>query len=793
MRLLTRFLVCISSTLLVLLPKNVSRACGFGVWPGEYRFWLMQPNLTNEQDLTPFFFASTYLYHGDQYAGKETYPERNVKEWDDILKGQAGRKDIDSMLNSVDPQVLFDGQKEWARRNSFLRTLESPGHEELKRYFYFSKKVEQLIAHPDPWEEATVTEPFRKLIAEVIQMHQGANLEFVRLRSAYQLEKLYAYSGQDDKVADVYDRWVEPSRTTSWIKTAALYQKAISVDGIQGQYLLSRVFDLGGYRRSHCLVRFRTSSMDKVFPMARNSHERNVIRAMGEFNNPGHSLQTITAIYDSEPTYAELPFLLLREVNKIEDWLVTNKVTGFAQPAVYGSYMAFNTDYADNAGTNRRQDEIYAHRVMALLQRIIKEGKTPQKSLFCLYASHLALLQADLPAAMRYIHQASGKGQLPANIRTQIRIESYLLGLETGFDTVAEKDLMGILNASDKSLGLNDPGLMKDQLILYTARKMIGQGDRARGLMLLSRTRRALGELSIGAYKRVYQEIEDLATEPDFDRMISILDKKDKSYFEKFLVTGSFKNPLQYYHWAEGDSSFQESWDRNRILNVKSTWYLRRHELRKAADVLRQIPEGFWNRSPYKENIGGDPFYLNVYHASSPTKEDKRSLNKRQVVEEMVRLEELAMKDPSRAGSCYFKLANAWYNMSHYGKNWLMVRQWWSVNDMYDMDTDGRTRQFHGDYYGCSVSRQYYQRAMKNTRDKSLKALCYFMIEVCDRNKRRYEWCLANKYEDWRYQDKYRHDARRLEASGVDEDVYRGLIKECELYQSYVNKYCNTW
>ena len=64
-------------------------------------------------------------------------------------------------------------------------------------------------------------------------------------------------------------------------------------------------------------------------------------------------------------------------------------------------------------------------------------------------------------------------------------------------------------------------------------------------------------------------------------------------------------------------------------------------------------------------------------------RQDKRNLNKKQVIEEMIRLEQLTNANPQKAAVCYYQLANAWYNMSWYGKNWMMVRQWWSSNDTF--------------------------------------------------------------------------------------------------------------
>ena len=103
MKPLTRYILLFVSTLAIILPKRTARACGFIVYSNEYRFWLLQPDLTNEADLTPFFFGSKYLFLDDSYPVTEKYVQQNVQEWLTEIKSRALAKDIDTLLNATDP------------------------------------------------------------------------------------------------------------------------------------------------------------------------------------------------------------------------------------------------------------------------------------------------------------------------------------------------------------------------------------------------------------------------------------------------------------------------------------------------------------------------------------------------------------------------------------------------------------------------------------------------------------------------------------------------------------------
>lgn len=791
MKPLTKYILLSVSVIAIMLPKRTARACASGVWPGEYRFWLLQPDLINKPDLTPFYFASTYLYRQDINAAKESYPQQNIREWYDEIKGSAAKKDIDTLLNGTDPQYFFDKQPQLAKTNSFIGFLMKPQNRDLFRYLVLSKKVEQIAARPDPWEEDNFPEnSITRVIREAEALYAETHSQFIKLRTAFQLMRLYARNAVPEYANRIYDRSIEPVKTKSWVKTAALYEKAINTPGgYERNYLLSKVFHKG-YRRTYCLVKFNTEWLDSTLLFARNNHERNVLKAMKVFNFSGRSLYIIKGIYRSEPAYNELPFLMLREINKVEDWLVTNRVTGFGMPAVYGRGYLDNYRYLNIAG-NYKKDKAYAKELYNFLLQMISDQKSSQPALLHLCAAHLCLINEDYTGSARHLQQAKAIKGLPRNVQTQIAINTYLLHLENGFDKATENEFMNIIKTGDKQLGIYDPDIMKNQLVLYTARKMIQKGDRARGLMLLSRTNRALDELPGGGYKKLYQEIDDIAEEKDYDQILQVLHKTKKNSFEQFVTIINFRSPWEnHYGEYEKQFSLQIRWDDNKLRDCKASWYIRHHRLKDALATLQQIPDSFYAQYPYDTYLGGDAFFLNLNNPHTAAKEDKRSLNKKQLIAEMVKLQQLATKDKLKTAACYYQLANAWYNMTFHGKNWMMVRQWWScVEPDYDYLIENN-KQFYDDYYGCMQAKQLYLKAMEATKDKKLAAFCFYMAQQCERNNREYKSAFKNHRLKTGYSKKHEWpDYSGARQKGIDMLYYKSLVKECELYDSYIQQY----
>lgn len=779
------------SILAILLPKRAAKACGFYVSPGEYRFWLLQPDLTNQYELTPFFFSTRYLYHGDMQLAKETYPQQNVDEWYKEIKGKAIKQDIDELLYDTDAHEYLNDQQSIAKHNSFMRFLLQPQNKELYRYMLLSKKMELRALNPDPWDEMVLDQTtFNKMKSEALTLQKEAKTEFVKFRIAFQLIRMHAWRSEIDKAQVLYDRWIVPAKNNSWIKSAALYQIAINTWGLKRQYLLSQVFDRGDYNRTPCLVYFDSQNLDSILSLAKNNHERNVMYAMKAFNYPGPSLHYLQKIYTSEPGYKDLPFLLLREINKVEDWLLTTKVTSFEEPANYHTYYDWNESYEEHAVQNLANDKAYAHRLYQFILKIINDGKNQPSPLLNLYAAHLCLVQKDYTCSDKHLTRAEAGKLTDVKAQMQLKINRFLLHLENGFGTREEKELLSIVNTPDKSTGFFDAGIMKDQLVLYTARKVISKWNKAKGLMLLARTKRALGRLPIGAYKSVYQELEEQATPTEYDQIIAILDKKNKTRFEEYISADSFRSSNGGYNYDEYQWHY-DSWDRNRLLDAKSSWYLRNRRVDESLAALKHVPDSFWNRSPYSSYIAGNAFFVDVYTVWNFDRETAPPTNKKQILQKMVYLEQLAKKDPRKAGECYFQLANAWFNLTYYGKNWLMVRQWHSVFELSGARGEKlKATDFNEDYFGCRRATTYYLKALTATKDKKLAALCYFMTQECDKRNKVYRRALVEKdfWEDY-VQHKTVINYKDLRSKGIDANYMEKLVNECELYQSFIKQY----
>lgn len=772
MKPLSRYTIVFISVVCLLLPKKIARACGWWVEPAEYRFWLMQPNVTNMNDLSPFFVACVDPDVDQLRIAANEINHTNVEEWRQVIKNGATKNDTWKILYETKPGVMLDSLEYLKKHNSFVRCLSKPGNEELLQYLLLSKKVEAIATNPDAWEERPASDPLvGNIIKSADSLYNNSHTEFVSLRTAYQKIRLHRYNGEGNKAIKTYDSLVAPVKSGSWVKAAALYEKAVRMPGLEEDYLLSKVFDMG-YRRGYCAFYFSSDSLKKILPFARNDHERVVLHTLKALNYKGRTLKQIQYIYSQEPSYDQLPFLLMREINKIEDWLVTSRVT---------QYTSALKEHFSREKYNYAQDEQYAAEFYSFLVKLIGEQKADNPALLELLASHLMLVLEDYDLSARHLAAAKQYPELAPNMQLQIRINELLLYTLTQnqFDKKAEDMFLSLVNLPDDKFPSYEPGLLKDQLTLFIGKTLMDRGELTKGIMILARSNRAFGDLlPVSSYRHIYIELDETASPAHYDSILTIIDKKNKTAFEKYLSLAPVSSPNSYHDYYDPPAAPEPAWDRDQLLDGKASWYLRHDSLQQALKILQQIPASYYQQYPFDPLLKNDPFMVDVGNGHHNDRYEP-ICSKLEMVQEMIRLQKIAKEDSSKAALCYLQLGNAHFNMTWYGKNWLAVKQYWS-NDL-DPGYLERTA-FNDNYFGCLRARDYYLKALKLAKDKKLASLSCFLAGICQENYMRYYFFVSDMKKYPKTRNPY---ISLLNKKGYDTDYLNDMIKECATYDLF--------
>jgi len=790
-----KYLLLTVSVLLILLPMKSADACMEEVLGDEYRFWILMPEIVNMQELLPFTFSSDYIYGDNWLYFKDLFQtqedalipsqRKNVDEWFDYLDGTASKKSIDSVLYHVAPVWFFAHADDSLMQFDFTRKIRTKKLDEAWRYLYFAKKCEQVTSLGDPWNEEFVDiDAAQKVTAEGWSFYDKAQSPFIRLRLAYQLLRLNWYQGRGDDCIHIYDQLIKPVKSGSWVKGSAIYFRALMMNGMEKDYWLSKAFDQSLDKRSRCVLLFNRDSIQKILPYAKNNHERAVLWVMHELQDPGRALPKLQQIYALDPSNKDMKFLLLREANKLEDWLITPELTSYS-PSLRVSIIEGDNDYENEnyKARNMASDFQYMQEVRSFINQLIVDGRQKDRSLMYLLAGYLSMLSKDYSDAEWLLNAADNHSLLPDELNAQIKLVKILNAITSKpvIDSKTENLILDYLKLIDEGrTGFKNPFPMKDQLLLFLSGKFMEKGDIAKGIFLLGKTKRRYGDFDfIWAPKNPYHILLEKGKPADYDKMISILKKNNPTTFEKYLRSGYIRLNTDY--WEDPDST---QWDANKIWDFKGTYFMNRDLLDSALSSFNHIPDSFWNEEPYNLFKTDDPFALNIYDAHNFNAKDRGTYNKRTFVKKLIELKQDAIVHPQNRALDYYKIGNAYYSMTWFGKYWIMNRIWWGLNEAY-MEKWDLNDPFNKNYYGCRAAQKFYLLAQQNTKDEKFASLCCFMAGACEGNYRQF----AKGTEGVVLDVKKNPYEKILRSRFGDTDFYDELVTECTTYADFIAKY----
>ncbi len=762
----------LSASALLVLWQTMACACGFLVYEGQYRVFLLRPEVAGFHELSPYYFTTNALFEHERTYAVSMRPaeERNVLEWQGHTGAAIPLADIRTALYDLDPEAFWNEEERLRTTNSFVRYLALYDTAAFA-YLRYARRCERLVNHWDPWElEPMDGDGMDRAIADGERMWTQAANAFLKGRIGYQLIRLEYYRyARPDTLQALLTHKVMPFTKGSWIEASARYYVADAMpDRARRLFALSRVFDDGIDKRFRCVSLFPGDSLDDVLALARTDHERAVIHVMATIHRRGRALSALERIHNLDPTSTFLPFLLVREVNKVEDWLMTPVLTGYL-PASREAWWSYAWAEDPPPPVSRNVDLAYARQLHRFVHRALERCAPEQRVMLELIAAHLSFVSGNLDDADEHLSRAEA---LPAKQRShlaaQLAMERVLLHFARAprLTPAIEEAILTVDRAFTTGEDALEGRVMSDQLHLYIAQRLITSGDLAHGLYMLSRTERVHGD-RMWTNKTALDMVLEVGTPAAIDTMIALLDKPGKNAFERWLTSGTMWQRTG--RWQADTVPFQ----REKLLDYKSMLLVEQDRMEEALAALERIPDSFWLSYPYSLFAKDDPFRVNVGDLHNGARQDRRFYNKREFVGEVLRLKHEALVDPSKAALDNYLLGNAYFNMSWHGKYWIMCDNAWS-SDMEMSGTD-RPEAFKRHYFGLARAKPHYLKAMELAKDPALKALACYMAGFCDHPMDPQEAHRRN-----RLRPRLRGDAER--------EAYEGIV-ECTQYADFIGRY----
>lgn len=781
----TRYSVFTAFFSILLFVAGQAQACGPSIYSNEGRLLLFRNGLDGLSSLEPFYYSENFLNtYAPDPEGKDY--ERNCLEWRNFTGGKAGVNDIYAIQYQTGASDFLDacasGNRRFFGNNSFMNWLLLKENKAALEYMILAKKAELTqFGNGDPWEETISTSPVHMSLLA----HEAAGLcatvksTFLKERYAFQALKMAYYAGSAElnrpAIMALYQQYLEKSNSVVLGWAQLFYGMQLSRREEQTLYLLQS-FDNSEEKKVFCYQYISRATLDSLLPIIKDKHILELIYVMKALKSYGRAFDAISKIYNLNPQSKYLPLLLTREINKLEDWIWSPELLGFngisfdedtVKRAPFNkAYSKEDSGYVYYARKNLEKDKLYLNEVRSFMESAALKNSS-NKAFLQLCIAHLYNVTGDYNQALRWVNDMEKMRDKQYEI--QRLIESTIAFSNT--EDITTKQAKYRIAVNLQQLEQLNPGFRKRMqqdpgAYYYDGGDEVDEHDDdiAELLLLLSNRYKLQGDILTAGLlynkasisRNIYDGWADTSTVnyrliAYFDRegtpqiidsLLAFMHKEHSSDFDQFLIPK---------RWAKEDF----------YKDLKGTILVRQKKYKEALLVFNSIDARFWQDNyEYKNYL---PRTSVTYLGTLTPWEDKDkavpyAINSKKLILEEVTgiIDSLEHRlKPEIKAALQYRLGNALYSFSYYGKAWMMMsygrtsRETWSgAGNFAYYSFYPNTLRYGNNYYGCSDAMAAYNKALALTHNKELQAKCLLNLALCDKNASAFHFTLQNKYRD---------------------------------------------
>ena len=683
---ITRFLA-VSLALLITVQAG---ACGWGDDYETLRLAFFKADTPGMEKFKPAYYTEHYL--NTDIIQSDADRLRNCAEWQHKLGKGVLTDDIYQIQYNTPPEEFrkqYDAKqlKSYFKGNTFIKALLRAENKAYLQYLIFAKEMEYEGGSSqtswESWDDEGPRNYWDSNEDTIVDYSRFVPIE-KRLAACKDrfLEERYAFMliryGRKDNVVPLYNRYFENSTTTTVLKSWAMLFRAYAAnDKAEQNYYLSRCFDLCDEKVISVLQGYNLEEKNNTLKLAKNDHERAVIIAIHAMRDPGPVFNAI------------------KEVNR----------------------LAPGSEYAKNY----RKDIKYLRSFRKYLIELYGRAAVGNNQDFMAAAlAHLSFMDDDIQDGYKYASAISD------NAKPSIQVQKYT---ELALVNVKQNDIttpevkQQLYNAFTKIQGIaiTDSSYNKSLYTLLTllAAEYNKKGDIATANLLFLKadtykyTDYGYNPISTEKFSYTYLGyLDKYAKSSDVDNLIALIDKKNKTPFEKFICKGT-TTVREYYLDFKGRQAFREN------------------NLKLAYETFKQIPDTIAKEILiYAEDDSIDPFFPAILDYGRPAVKNQKTFSKLSFIKEITDLEN---KTDAKS---YLRLGHAYYNTSYRGNAWFM--------STYYQGSVGREVTFgslltnkkqysSGNYAQLTLAHNYYMKAFKAATNNEQRAMAVLMLHTCER------------------------------------------------------------
>lgn len=735
------------------------KACGYWEFEWEYRPMTFQAQLPWMQSMNPFVYTTASLFYNMNPDPMGNDRTRNITEWQKATSKDISLDDIYEIQYNTDPTAFINsfensGLKEY-KGNSLIKYLTADKkHKDILDYLLFAKKAESteydfIDANFEEWKDEPNKAPNKsiaqkhELLAEAKVKLNAVKSPFLKERYAFQAVRLSWQLEEYQEASEIFDTYFKTINPNSLMSVWAGLFKAMSLDRLDrkadANLYYIQVFDNSDEKKLRAVQLY---NYNIPTPSTFTDKEKSVEIVLRSIQNPGRTLDSIQNIYNLDKNSQYLTFMVMREINKLEDWLISSIYLKSEENPFSRAYQYSWDDDEETTEIKKQNLETdlqYLKRLKAFVITLRNETKEQdEKDYYAIALAHLSLLEENGADAKEYLAAISTNAD--PSILLQKSIENIWLSIKTDDVTsdsfkknyVSEinklKSQLRAVSGKNKEnmyssrnedvasydnynriiytldLALSNELKKKGDIVSYCLLKNISNKDRSYEGDAFWNTQGYSSD-----YYGVMRQLDYNASVSDMDQLIALLQKTNKSEFEQYICDQPF-NPIDAYK------------------DLKGTIAFRNRDLQTAYKSFADMKQDFWDTTYYfKDYLNEDPFIpKNLY--SQESRDFTYKFNKTDFVKTLLDLETTAKgNDSKKSADAYLKLGHAFFNTTYWGNSWMMVSYSWSGSDAYYGNIK-MLDPWRSAYMTASIAQEYYEKAYEKAQNKEQKAYATLML-----------------------------------------------------------------
>lgn len=764
---------------ILVLVSNAIFACGFYPYGEDLRFSFFDPLNFRYYTYSDFNYSSNSFSISEKPVSETNRIDANEKLWVEYCKNKVSFEEVRTVLLQFKSEDITEKNS-----NKMLRYLYKTKDMEAVNYLKFAKNCEFFNGfYDDPWERQEVNSlPKREnLINQAVSLSNKVKNEVLKQRYTFLAIRLSYYNGDKEKIISLYDRVFDSQKKDNILKYWSLYFKVTAEkNNALSNFYAAQVFVNAPDKNFMTAGMFnRKVPLDSVLMYAKTKQEKANVYFLAGIKKSDRSLDYIKELYKYNPKFDGLSFLLLREINKIEDWILTPYYSLF-NPSIESNY--------DNESMSTKEilkrvekDRVYAGQLLDFVNNVdLKKAHDPL--LWKMSKAYLLFLTKNNKGCLNQISELEKNLSKNDSLYNQIEIIKALA--------------LTANQSSGKAIVLDQvkPILLKNE----SSKKFV---------FAIGRELEYKGNTTDAAF--LYSKLTEDAADYNYNNQAFWKGSKNKrsyysdyfsnyfDYINMFYTPNQVEKIVDEIKKSKNDldrfSVWKHSFMKNEmpgLYDLIGTKYIRQNKLEKAlfyfgndgdqTEHAISDSECKWERGncyyAYK-----NPFLVLKYTPDFMPQKGYYNLNKYAVTYNLISYLKKASNPAEKNKDYYnFLVANCYYNMTFYGSIKEMRRYGWNIyiQDYPIEDND--------EFYECNLAKKYYDLAFKYAKTDMFKALCLRMMGKCEKNKLLHQYPNDYNHEIENYDDflwsknKYYQDLKSNYA-----DNYEELISDCNAFEEY--------